>query len=252
VVAPPGTVAALLRVLADEPGLTAVFGSYDDAPGHPTLVAQFRDLLHHYVHQHGAPEAETFWAGCGAVRRQAFERVGGFDPARRIEDVDLGRRMRAAGMRIRLDRGIRVKHLKAWTLATMVRTDVLRRGIPWCLLLLEGGGRRELGTLNLTGGGFASAALAWTAVVAAAAAPGGWRIAGTLLALGALVAVNLPFYRFLGRLRGGRFALACIPLHALHHLCNGVSAGAALAIWLVRRPLAWLPRSGVAQAARTG
>jgi hypothetical protein len=40
------------------------------------------------------------------------------------------------------------------------------------------------------------------------------------------VAVGLPFHRFLHRLRGSAFALACISLHLLHHLCNGVSAGA--------------------------
>ena len=30
-------------------------------------------------------------------------------------------------------------------------------------------------------------------------------------------------------------ALACIPFHLVHHLCNGVSAGAALAYWLARK-----------------
>jgi hypothetical protein len=237
VVAPPGTVAALAAVLAADTELAAVFGSYDAAPAHPAIVSRFRNLLHHYVHQHGSPRAETFWAGCGAIRREAFEGMGGFDPGCRIEDVELGRRMRAAGMQIRLERTIQVKHLKRWTLAGMVRTDVTRRGIPWCLLLLEGGGpRRELGSLNLTGGGFASTALAWAAVIAAVAFRPTW----ALLALGGLVAINVPFYRFLHRLHGPGFALACIPLHLLHHLCNGVSAGAALAIRLAARPPARL------------
>jgi hypothetical protein len=221
----PDTVAALAGALADDPVLAAVFGSYDAEPAHPSLVSQFRNLLHHYVHQRSSPDAETFWAGCGAVRRDAFERVGGFDPACRIEDVDLGRRMRAAGLRIRLDRAIQVTHLKRWTLAGMVRSDVVDRGIPWCLLLLKGSGRRELGSLNLTAGGFASAGLAWTAVLAAIATP--WALA----AAAGFVAVNLPFYRFLWRLRGPAFALACIPLHLVHHLCAGAAAVAAVAIW---------------------
>jgi hypothetical protein len=232
VVAPPGTVAALAAVLAADPGLAAVFGSYDAAPAHPALVSRFRNLLHHHVHQRSSPRAETFWAGCGAVRREAFERMGGFDPRCRIEDVELGRRMRAAGMRIRLERTIQVKHLKRWTLPGMVRTDVARRGIPWCLLLLRGGGPpRELGSLNLTAGGFASTALAWCAVLAAAASHPLW----VLFALGGLVALDYPFYRLLHRLHGAGFAAACVPLHLLHHLCNGVSAGAALAYWLASR-----------------
>jgi len=242
VVAPPGTVAALAAVLAADLGLTAVFGSYDAAPAHPSLISRFRNLLHHHVHQRSPPEAETFWAGCGAVRREAFERTGGFDPRSPIEDVELGRRMRAAGLRIRLERTIQVKHLKRWTLAEMVRTDVLRRGIPWCLLLLEGGGRpRELGTLNLTGEGFASAALAWGAVAAAVAAP-----AWTVAALAGVAALNFPFYRFLGRLHGPGFALACFPFHLLHHLCNGASAGAALAYRLGKRSRAEMRRHGAA------
>ena len=35
------------------PASTALFGSYDDAPAAPGLVSQFRNLLHHYVHQQG-------------------------------------------------------------------------------------------------------------------------------------------------------------------------------------------------------
>jgi hypothetical protein len=252
VVAPPGTVAALARVLADDPGLAAVFGSYDAEPAHPSLVSRFRNLLHHYVHQRSPPEAETFWAGCGALRREVFERMGGFDPACRIEDVELGRRIRDAGMRIRLDRAIRVKHLKRWTLRGMVRADVFDRGIPWCLLLLRDRGRpRELGSLNLTLGGFASTALAWIAVVAGAAAPfvaaGPWALA----AAAGFVAVNLPFYRWLARLRGIRFAAGCVPLHLVHHLCAGAAAMAAVAISVVAPAAARTYRSGDSSSTRS-
>lgn len=232
VVVHPDTVAALAMALADDPGLAAVFGSYDAEPAHPSLVSRFRNLLHHYVHQRAPADAETFWAGCGAVRREAFARAGGFDPACRIEDVDLGRRLRAMGMRIRLDASIQVTHLKRWTLASMIRSDVADRGIPWCLLMLQGD-RREVGSLNLTAGGFASAGLTWAAVAAASAAP--WiGSAWVLLALAGFIAVNLPFYRYLGRLRGPAFALGCIPLHVVHHLCAGAAAIAAVVMWATR------------------
>src|SRR6185436_3746045 len=69
----PGTVARLLAWFETQPDLDAVFGSYDDRPARAGLVSQFRNLLHHYVHQHGNPEAATFWAGFGAVRRDAFD-----------------------------------------------------------------------------------------------------------------------------------------------------------------------------------
>ena len=116
---------AVARFEAD-PGLAALFGSYDDCPAAPGLVSQFRNLLHHYVHQQGsfvddARPARTFWTGCGAIRRQVFLDLGGFDPQlyRRpaIEDIELGYRLTRAGCRIDLARDIQATHLKRWTLA---------------------------------------------------------------------------------------------------------------------------------------
>src|SRR5205085_9524547 len=99
------------RAFASDPGLTAVFGAYDDAPAAPGVVAGFRNLLHHHVHVAGAGPATTFWAGLGAVRRAAFEACGGFDAERfaraSVEDVELGMRLAAAGGRLWLDPEIR-------------------------------------------------------------------------------------------------------------------------------------------------
>src|SRR5262249_29951124 len=63
---------ALARFAAD-PGLSALFGSYDDAPMAPGIVSQYRNLLHHFFHQQGAFQGEirpvhTFWTGCGMIR----------------------------------------------------------------------------------------------------------------------------------------------------------------------------------------
>ena len=82
------------------PEVAAMFGSYDAEPAAPGLVSQFRNLLHHFVHQTARETASTFWAGCGAVRREAFERVGGFDESwtePSIEDIELGSRLVADG-----------------------------------------------------------------------------------------------------------------------------------------------------------
>src|SRR5262249_29673836 len=43
---------AIGRFLSD-PGLAALFGSYDDSPTVPGPVSQYRNLLHHFVHQQG-------------------------------------------------------------------------------------------------------------------------------------------------------------------------------------------------------
>jgi len=140
VVVRPDTLSAVVQHLVDEPGLDAIFGSYDQEPAHPGWVSQYRNLLHHYVHQTSRGDAQTFWTGCGAVRRSSFERIGGFDSRwRYMHDVELGYRMRGAGMRIRLAHSIQVKHLKRWTFLGMLRTDIFGRGIPWTRLLLGQG-----------------------------------------------------------------------------------------------------------------
>jgi hypothetical protein len=112
------------RAFGTDPDLVAVFESYDDTPTAPGIVSAFRNLLHHHVHQEGAGPATTFWAGLGAIRREAFSAAGGFDADRHrapsIEDVELGTRLAARGARLELDGGLQGTHLKQWTLVTMV------------------------------------------------------------------------------------------------------------------------------------
>ena len=106
-----------MSVRAHTGGSPAVFGSYDDAPAAAGLVARYKNLYHHYVHQRSGASAQSFWAGCGAVRRSAFLAVGGFDeeryPRPSIEDIELGYRLTDAGYRIRFRPDLMVKHLKA-------------------------------------------------------------------------------------------------------------------------------------------
>ncbi|MGH3041498.1 MAG: glycosyltransferase family 2 protein, partial [Gaiellaceae bacterium] len=138
-----GAVARVRAAFANDPGLTALFGSYDDDPAAPGDVSRFRNLLHHHVHATAAGPATTFWAGLGAVRRTPFLSCGGFDsrryPRATIEDLELGGRLCAAGHRIELDPRVRGTHLKAWTLRGMVATDFARRAVPWLRLELESG-----------------------------------------------------------------------------------------------------------------
>ncbi len=54
-----------------------------------------------------------------------------------IEDIELGYRLRMAGRKVLLDKGLQVKHLKRWTFWGLVKTDVLDRGIPWTELILR-------------------------------------------------------------------------------------------------------------------
>lgn len=213
---------------AEQHELVALFGSYDDAPAAPGVVSRFRNLLHHHVHQTSGGPATTFWGGIGAIRRQAFEEIGGFDQKRfavpSIEDIELGMRLTAAGAPIVLDPRIQGTHLKRWTLAQMLRTDLRDRGIPWVQLLLES--RDGSSALNLSW----RHRLSTVSVVAGAGALLLGRLRAALAATGALLILNRSFYALLARRRGRLEAIAGVGLHALHHL----TAAAAVPLGVLR------------------
>ena len=136
----PDAIGEAVSALESDPDLAAVFGSYDDTPGHNSFLSRYRNLYHHWTHQAANEEASTFWTGCGAIRREVFLELGGFNadytkPS--IEDIELGYRLREAGYRIRLLKTMLGTHLKQWKFWDMVRTDVLQRGLPWIVLLLR-------------------------------------------------------------------------------------------------------------------
>ena len=140
----PDALARLRAAFADDPALAAVFGSYDDAPGRARPVSRFRNLLHHHVHSSPPGPAETFWAGLGAIRREAFLAAGGFDaerfPARRRSRTSSSACGCAApAARIVLDPAVRGTHLKRWTLRRWSAPTCWRRGVPWVRLQLEAG-----------------------------------------------------------------------------------------------------------------
>jgi glycosyltransferase involved in cell wall biosynthesis len=221
---PPGTIATVATLFNSTPAPAAIIGSYDDAPGHPGFFSQYRNLLHHYVHQHGRADASTFWSGCGAMLRSAFVEVGGFDEGfvdPSIEDIELGSRLRRAGFTIRLVKELQVKHLKHWRLSGMLATDLWRRAVPWTELMLRDG--QLVNDLNVKTRDRCSVALAFLLAALLAAAvvwPEALAIAGaTMAALGGL---NFGFFRFLASRRGIFFALAAMPVYWLYLLICGM------------------------------
>jgi glycosyltransferase involved in cell wall biosynthesis len=172
----PQTVAQISVSFQNDPDLTAIIGSYDDEPGSKDFLSQYRNLMHSFVHQQGREQASTFWSGCGAIRRNAFQEMRGFDesyerPA--IEDIELGYRLTQAGRKILLDRDLKVKHLKKWTFWALVRTDIMDRGIPWTELILRD--RNMPNDLNLHLSQRVSVALAFVIVGLTAMAAIYWR-----------------------------------------------------------------------------
>jgi hypothetical protein len=223
------TLERMESVLAGDSKVAALFGSYDDAPPAPGLASRYKNLQHHYVHQHGDREAGTFWAGCGAVRRAAFLEVDGFDEVYRrpsIEDIELGIRLRRAGHRIRLCPEVQATHLKQWTLASLWRTDIFDRAVPWTRLILRQPGMPS--DLNLSWRSRLAAAVAWMMLGSALLATGlalagsnGWSPwAGGAVAVAALATLLLSgdLFRFFYRQGGLPFALGAAALHSAYLL----------------------------------
>ena len=231
VVVPPALIGRVAAYLQSAPDMAAVIGSYDAAPADPGFLSQYRNLLHHYVHQTGREEASTFWCGCGAIRRAIFLDAGGFncgfsDPS--VEDIEFGYRLRRAGHRVRLLKDLQVTHLKRWTALSMLRTDVFARAAPWTRLIIRS--RVLPNDLNVRTSSRASVALVFAlaaALLASTWSP--WGITVAVLAGLGLAGLNAGFYGFLWRVRGPLFTLAALPWHWVYFACAGIgfSIGAA-------------------------
>jgi len=253
-----------LRIIRGEferhPELAALFGSYDDDPGCADFFSSFKNLLHHHVHQASKSEAVTFWAGCGAIRKRAFETVGRFDavryPTASIEDIELGLRLIHQRQEVRLVKDLQVKHLKKWTLASLVRTDVFQRAVPWTQLIFRTGYVPQ--DLNLTWASRASAALvaamALLAVGLVAILLGllRWplRELATAFIFAALILLflNLDLYRFFWRKRGVRFVFGAILAHWAYFFYSGATFVFCCVVRLLRAPFrqppaGYLPRN---------
>ena len=235
------TLSRMVEHFRSDPELAAVFGSYDATPAEPDFISQYRNLLHHYVHQQKNGEVDSFWAGCGAVRRAAFLDVGMFDAARymtpQIEDIELGYRMRDKGYRIVLDPKIQGTHLKRWTFGGMIDANFRHRGLPYSRLLLE---RRQL--LNTQGLSVGSADKASTVLVGLIAIPVllavlfrdlRWVVAA-LIGFTAFVSVNRRLIGWFAEKRGYWFAVRAAVMHLVYHATNVAALGYSVVRHAVR------------------
>ncbi len=236
VVVTENTLGQFADIFIGDPGISAAFGSYDDSPRAPDFISQYRNLLHHFVHQRSSADARTFWAGCGAVRREIFSGLGGFDrdkyPAPSIEDIELGYRLKEKGYGIALDKSIQVKHLKHWDMLSVIRTDIFNRALPWSKLILET--RLMPSDMSLRINDRVSTALTGllfiSSIIFVLDLIGVFRVGllatialFMLITAAALLILNRDVYGFFIRKRGLKFTLLAIPMHFFYYLYSGAS-----------------------------
>lgn len=237
--------------MASRQDLDGIFGAYCDEPAAAGLVSQYRNLLHHYTHDQEPGEAQTFWAGCGCIRRTVFLDVGMYDEWRfsrpQIEDVELGYRLSRRRHRILLQPEIQVTHLKRWTFFSMLKADFMDRGVPWARLLAEqsallGKSTAQTRTLSLRTKEKNNTFFVCLGLMLLVLAPTtvAYRTHLVVAGLGCLLLVvfrGLPLYRFFARKRGLGFALSAIVLHFIYYVTAAVSVvWGALLTGLVGEP----------------
>lgn len=219
------TIDRLITAFSTCPSLDALIGSYDDSPGASNFLSQYKNLFHHYTHQISSEEASTFWGACGAMRREVFWAVGGFDEGYRypsVEDIELGYRLKRAGFKIKLDKNVQVKHLKDWRVGSLLRAEIFFRAIPWTELLWRD--REFSNDLNLKYSSRLS--LIFTYLLVICLFGGWWWSILWLVALGigfALLLLNLQLYRFFLQKRGILFTFGVIPWHWLYFFYGGLA-----------------------------
>jgi len=219
VIAHPNCAARIQEAFRD-PEVGAVFGSYDDSPQSTYWFSQYKNLLHHYHHQRGKRDARTFWSGCGAVRKDVFIEVGGFDietyEVPSIEDIELGYRISGAGYRIVLDPEMQCKHLKHWTIRKAIETDIFNRALPWSRLIISREGISD--DLNVSVVERMRAILAFAfllSVLALPVAAGIWPV--TLATAVLAFALNWSFFRLLLGRQGPAAAIASMLYHQIYY-----------------------------------
>lgn len=224
VAVPSDAIKQVAHAFQKDPQPAAVIGAYDDSPFQTNFLSQYKNLLHHYIHQTAREKASTFWGACGVIKRDVFFKMGGFYEAYlrpSIEDIDLGYRLVKSGFRIQLIKSLQVKHLKGWDAASLFKSDVLDRAVPWTHLILRD--RGFINDLNTDINGRLSVILVYGFLLSFPVAIG-WP--GALFVTGAtgimLLLINLPVYRFFKIKRGLCFALKTVPWHWFYFFYCGI------------------------------
>ncbi len=230
------SVGSVINAFKNDQALAAVIGSYDDDPMEKNFLSQYKNLFHHYVHQNSSADASTFWGACGAVRRDIFLRAGGFNEGYRrasIEDIELGYRLKKAGLGIRLIKNLQCKHLKRWGIVSLLRADFFYRALPWARLIIRDGGL--INDLNLTVSARTSVISIYLLIfILLSSLYISWLVIAGLPLLILLIMLNLDLYRFFNKKRGPLFMLKTIPWHWFYFFYSGLAFSTALAECAVR------------------
>jgi len=215
------TIGAIVKTFEEKPEISALFCSFQEKTHPCNFFSVYKNLVHHYTHQNSKSEAATFCGGFGAIKREIFHEMEGFDPKYRyLEDVEFGYRLHKSGHRILLNKKIQVTHCKNYSFMDLVKSDILNRAIPWTKIMLEQ--RIFKNDLNTKTRNIFSVILSFLILLSLPFLipfpQFGW---GLALLIVTFIILNWHFYSFLMRVQGFRFLAKAVPMNWFSYLYSG-------------------------------
>jgi glycosyltransferase involved in cell wall biosynthesis len=233
----PSTLRMVAESFAARPDVSALFGSYQKGTVPANFFSRYKNLVHHYTHQTAREDAATFCGGFGAIRRDVFLVVGGFDESyRALEDIELGYRLYLAGRRIWLNKALLLTHCKTYSFTGLVRSDLFGRAVPWTRLMLRK--RIVRNDLNTRIHNVLSVPVAFglfPALAATVAFPAWAWLPVALVVL--FVLLNRAFFAHAWREGGAGFALRVTAMTWVTYLYSGLGLGLGLLAFIGESPL---------------
>jgi GT2 family glycosyltransferase len=204
-------------------------GLYSVRHPHANFASQYKNLWIRYTYLQSPTRINWLFGAISVVKRSILEeRHMTFDLCFNQntlwggEDIELGWRLAKQGCPIIFNRELEVIHQKSFTVWELLKNDFFRSAGFCCLGLSHIGWRellRKKRYANISAGFGISILLCYAGL-------GGllWGRSPLLTgALGAIyLALNLPFYHYLGQIRGWPFALQSVALLAAVHGISGI------------------------------
>ena len=214
VVIKPDTLRGLAEAFDRDPRLDGAIAVQAPAMRLENICSRYKNLWMYYTYARLAGEdVPLFYTTAAAIRRRVFVEAGGFDgnyTNPNVEDTDFGQKLARLGYRVRVLPTLEVEHVKGYDLRGLLRTDYLRSVSLARLKLRKRGDTMTSNDTSVPIGYMVSVPLAAvTSVVLLAFALTGSKplLWTTLVALGAIFLLNVPFLRLI-RAHGGSRAWA--------------------------------------------
>lgn len=207
--------------------VTGVVGLLDAKIPFDDFASNFKNLWMRFTYERLRRERiGVFYTSIAAIRREVFQRLGGFDENYRgasiAEDTEFGQRAWGAGYLLQLDPQVSATHCKQYTLRQVLVTDYLRARALMLMRMRKRGQpfftsvplfyQLALPTM------FAAVACIVLAIIHLAL------LAAGALLLAAFCALFASWFGYLARERGARFAL----IAALFQPVDAIAVGAGM------------------------